>query len=350
MFVRVTVCVLVFCLGSGTSLYAQDRNLHRDLYGFLENYIELSARQIASVRAGKAVTILPDTDVSYEVATFGVIRINIPKKAFIDRVSLHEMTVQHSLAIERGFVSDPPRIEDFDGLSVDEGDIETLEGSKAGDSAIKLSEESIARVQKQLRGSQTDLARSLAGTYRSILMDYAGLYINRGNPVMMVYMDKDEPVDMEREFKDLAQEAKFLSDYYPEFHQYLRSTDPSNTPQIEDRILWAKDDFGTKRTVISLTQVSTYRLTTPNLSDYVVVSKRLYGSHYVEASMGITALVDDPDGNSNRFFLIHMNRVRIDGLRKRLFRFFTKGRITDGWVKRLNDELQHVKKIAETAN
>ncbi|MBT5874484.1 MAG: hypothetical protein HOH43_13785 [Candidatus Latescibacteria bacterium] len=350
MFVRVTMCVLVLCFGRGAQLYAQDRTLPGDLYGFLEDYVELSSRQIAAVRAGKAVTILPDTEVAYEVATFGIVRVNVPKQTFIDRVSLHDMTVQHSLSIEKGIISDPPQIDDFDSLSVDEGDIETLQGSQAGDSAIKLSEESISRVHRQLLRTPDDAGHSLANTYRSILMDYAGLYRNGGSPTMMVYVDKDESLNMEQEFKHLEREASFLADYYPKFHDYLRDATPDSALQIADEILWAKDDFGTKRTVISLTHVFTYRPATPILSDYLVVSKRLYGSHYVEASMGITALVDDPDGDSNHFYLVHMNRVRIDGLRRRLFRFFTKGRITDGWVKRLETELLHVKTDAEAAN
>ena len=48
----------------------------------------------------------------------------------------------------------------------------------------------------------------------------------------------------------------------------------------------------------------------------VVISKLLYATHYFEAGLGLTLMIDDPEGNNEGFYLIYINRSRIDRLRK----------------------------------
>jgi hypothetical protein len=54
------------------------------------------------------------------------------------------------------------------------------------------------------------------------------------------------------------------------------------------------------------------------------------------------------EGNPKYFYLIYMNWARIDGLRNRLVRYLAKGRVKNGMVKRLEDNLQYIKTQGET--
>src|ERR1035437_8151582 len=71
----------------------------------------------------------------------------------------------------------------------------------------------------------------------------------------------------------------------------------------------------------------------------VIASKQIYASHYFDASLGLTAAIDDPGAAAGPgMYLVHLNRSRIDLLRGffgGLRRAFLRGGLRDGRRKNL---------------
>jgi hypothetical protein len=87
------------------------------------------------------------------------------------------------------------------------------------------------------------------------------------------------------------------------------------------------------------THVTIYRPSPDRASSVIVSSKGIYGSHYFDSSVGVTAFVQSPPSNSPRSYLIYVNRSRADALRG-LFggwkRALIGGRLRDGAKKSMD--------------
>jgi hypothetical protein len=111
------------------------------------------------------------------------------------------------------------------------------------------------------------------------------------------------------------------------------------SPDVSEFLYWSIETFGLKP-VTSITHVSIY--VQPERT--VVASKQIYASHYFDASLGLTAALDDPGAVSGPgMYLLYLNRSRIDllsgffgGLRRAVLR----GRLRDGMRRNLVDAVR----------
>jgi hypothetical protein len=106
-----------------------------------------------------------------------------------------------------------------------------------------------------------------------------------------------------------------------------------------------KENFGgkAKRATVSVNHVVFYQ---PEASgEAIVASKQLYANHYYEASLGLTMMVEDPESSEPGFYLMHINRSRIDVLRE--VPRFLAGDLFKGARELLDKKMKTVKKNAE---
>ena len=54
------------------------------------------------------------------------------------------------------------------------------------------------------------------------------------------------------------------------------------------------------------------RTTGDSATDYAVASKHIYGTHYFDASLGLTLLLRDRSGSSAATYVAYVNRSRVD--------------------------------------
>jgi hypothetical protein len=348
MIFRTSVRVIFFCFICCNNLSAQVYPLPHDLKNFLQTSLDLTSRQISDVQRGEVVTGQIDTEVGYEIATFGITLVNLPPQAFLDYMTVHDLTIEHLQSLERGLFNDPPQHDDLDSLTLDSDDLETLRKARIGNSPIKLSEEAITLFRQESLWTPSDAKQTVEPAFRSMLIDNVNKYRMGGNNAMVVYHDKEDPLHLGQESQHLIRELSFLKAYHPDIHANLALGQRDSLLQTRNVILWTKDDFGASRKVISMDHVVVFRPTVPQIADVLIIAKRLYASHYNEASLGITVLAYHTEGNPKYFYLIYMNWARIDGLRNRLVRYLAKGRVKNGMVKRLEDNLQYIKTQGET--
>ncbi len=309
---------------------------------FLEDFIHFTPREYASLKQGKIVTKLLDTSVEREVAVFGVMWLEVPLSLYLANLKDHRLLIETATALEYGEFRNPPQVADLAGLSLAPGDLEAIRECRIGDCDIKLSAQAIERIHREVDWSQPSSREQVEQLLRQMMVEYVQAYLEGGNSAMATYYDKEEPLRLVEEFHDLLRESPYLYSYQPDFHAYLEQYPRVKLAGVEDFIYWAKEDIGARRQVISLNHMIIYRPPRRKIADALFAAKQLYASHYLEASFGITALAEDPEDSQNGFYLIYLNRSRIDVLRHPRFGFI-KGRIKKGVLKLLTKKMGLVK-------
>jgi hypothetical protein len=119
----------------------------------------------------------------------------------------------------------------------------------------------------------------------------------------------------------------FLIGGAPQFAEYLDQYPRAPISEVESFIYWSKERLDGKA-IISATHVSILRSTDNRLPDALVAGKGIFATHYVNASLGLTALMRGRPGSPN--YLAYVNRSDVDvlgGLFGGLVRVFMERRL-----------------------
>lgn len=278
---------------------------------FLRKYLNASDAEIASLEQGGTVTRLPATSEPREIATLGAVLVNATKATYLSRFRDIVNFKKSSNVLQVGVFHNPARLDDLRGLTLDEADIELMRTCRAGNCGVKLPAKVIERLQKEIDWSASDYRPRVEQLLKQSLLEYVVQYQKGGNAALGEYSDQPYPLRIADEFRGILKESTFLSDYAPEFHRYLEQYPKAQLAGVENFIYWSKEKFGL-RPVISLTHVTIYSRN-QGKGSVLIASKQIYASHYFEASLGLTALVDKPGGSG--FYLTYLNRSRADALR-----------------------------------
>jgi hypothetical protein len=138
-----------------------------------------------------------------------------------------------------------------------------------------------------------------------------GDYQKRGTAASMEYADESAPLNLGREFISLADSLGTGWNPFAALRQHLLDYPATGTPGTTDRLYWSKEKVG-RRTVVSITHLAVMRLHDECPAEYAVASKQIYGTHYFDASLGLTVLVPDRRTASPFTYLVYLNRSRID--------------------------------------
>ena len=155
-----------------------------------------------------------------------------------------------------------------------------------------------------------------------------------GTPKLIAMCDDDRKT-IQLELGYLRQLLPYLEAVAPGLLRRITGTPSGVRGTTDDFLYWSKADLGLKP-IITLTHVAICTQGRgPN--EVVIASRQIFANHYVDASLGLTALVDSSDGSSMSY-LIYVNRSRIDrfpGPFGALARALVKSRIRKGVEKSL---------------
>jgi hypothetical protein len=274
---------------------------------FLRKAVGFNEAQLQAVEAGRVVTkLLPAAD-KPEIAAFGAVRLRGDHAAFVSRVR-RELGVARSGAsiLQVGRFSNPPRIEDLAGLTLEQDDFDAARECRPGDCKIKLARSAMERIRREIDWKASDARTRATSLMRQMLVEYTTAYMRGGSAEMATYADKERPLDTSAEFRKLLVASPYLVEYVPELHRYLEEYPKGSLAGAEDVFYWWKDSFGPKAT-ISMNHVTIWAAAERGVA--VIASKRIYASHYFQAGLDLLAVVAAPDGG---FYLMDLYRVRID--------------------------------------
>jgi hypothetical protein len=205
-------------------------------------------------------------------------------------------------------ISSPPRLEDFDKLTLPDDDISDLKTCKVGDCELKLGEGALARLQKETDWSKPTAKTDVERSIRQLAFDYVNGYLQGGNSRLAVYRDAKRPTFVAQEFSSMIERMPSLTEYLPDLKRYLLEYPKATLPKSDSFLYWQNAKFGLKPTI------RINHLTIAEQPTHVdVVSKMLYASHYFWTAIELRVMVPDPARGAG-FWFVNVNRSRSDGL------------------------------------
>jgi hypothetical protein len=307
-----TLSVLVagFALSpSRRPLTAQDPHpLPARFDSYIKAHIKLTSDEYAQLLAGEAVTQHLQTDPEKEVAIFGAVWVKAPIARYLSAVNDIESFEKGNNFPVTKRISSPPRLEDFDQLSVPSDDVADLKSCKVGDCEVKLGETALTRIQKETDWSKPTASADVDRAFRRLAHEYVTAYLKGGNSQLAVYRDAKRPTFVAQEFAAMVDGMPEMNNYLPGLKKYLLDYPKTTLPNAESFLYWQTAKFGLKPTI------RINHLTIANQQSHaVVVSKMLYASHYFWTAIELRVLVPDP-ARGEGFWFANVNRSRSDGL------------------------------------
>lgn len=331
----------VLVLAALSPLDAGAQELLPDLDAFLRQHIGFTADELAGLQQGKFIgRILPSS--KDEVAVFGILMVHAPADFYVERFRDIATFKKGASVPAVGKFGDPPRIEDLAELTVDHQDFDAARRCEVGNCDIKLPSSVIERLKTEIDWHASDAPEQLNRLARAALLDYVKRYLAGGNAELSEYADKKKPLRIAEEFAAILQASPYIYDYSPEFYQYLRDFPRQTLNGVENFIYWSKENFGLKP-VISATHVSIFH---PHPGVTFIASKQIYGSHYFEASLGLTVVREVKDAPTPSFYLLYFNRSRSDALHG-MFSGLIRGQVRGRTLNGAKENMQKVRNSIE---
>jgi len=281
---------------------------------FYREYIGLTDDQIASIRSGTAIAKIIDSPTPDEVFVFGSVYINSTPESYLKFASdIDQLQKLPGYLAIRKF-SDPPRLSDLEGFTLDDDDIKQLKNCKPGSCEVQLPAEAIEGFQKQVNWSAPDVADQVNRLGQHMALEALQQYIHGGNEALGTYRDKKHPMTVAETFASLLGRSKALPVYLQELDRYLLDYPAAPSVQIRSQFYWEKINFGLKPT-LRMVQAIVFQGMGPREPAYAVAVKQLYASHYFETALDLTVCVRATDAPGlHGFYLITLKGSQQAGL------------------------------------
>jgi len=280
---------------------------------FFHEYIGLSDDQIEQVHRGKAIAKIMESRTPDEVFVFGSVYIKASPEQYLkfalDLDALRKLP--NYLAIQK--FSDPPKLSDLDGFTLEQEDVKQLKNCKPGHCEIQLPAESMEEFQRVVNWSAPDVADQANHAAQRMALEALVQYEQGGNAALGIYRDKSHPAAVAETFQSLLSRSKALPVYLPDLDHYLLDYPAAKFNSIESEFYWEKVNFGLKPT-LRIVQAIIYHGTQPTEPAYAVAVKQLYSSHYFESALDLTVCVKDTDAHGSGFYLITLKGSQQAGL------------------------------------
>ena len=278
------------------------------LDSYIKSYVKLTPEEQTQLLAGEPVTRLLETDPAKEVSIFGAVWVNAPIARYVAAVKDIESFEKGDNFLVTKRISSPPRLEDFDKLTLPPDDVSDLKACKVAECKVKLGEAALMRIQKETDWSKPTATADVERSIRKLALEYVNGYLEGGNSRLAQYRDADRPTFVAQEFAAMVNHMPSLTNYLTDLKAYLLDYPKVTLPKADSFLYWQNAKFGLKPTI------RINHLTIADEQTHVaVVSKMLYASHYFWTAIELRVLVPDP-ARGEGFWFANVNRSRSDGL------------------------------------
>ena len=280
-----------------------------DLRDVLSRDLKFGAADLADLERGRIVKRGLDATAPGEVAVVGAARIGARAAAFVDRVRGIEEFKRGPDVIQIGRFSEPPRLEDLDGLTVGRDDVD-LRRCRVGSCDIRLSADLIRRFQREIDWRLPDADARAAALFKRVLVENVRAYVSGGPGRITEYDDEKRIVRPLEDFDALLKSSSYVGALVHDLPAHLRDPAAAPLPHAEEFVYWSKEKFGLTP-FITATHVVIGRAPS---GAYVIASRDVYSSRYVDASLSYT-IAAPAVGAPDAFYLVYANRSRAAALK-----------------------------------
>jgi hypothetical protein len=166
-----------------------------------------------------------------------------------------------------------------------------------------------------------------------VILDRVQLYLANGQ--IPPYEDQHAPVRPDASFAKLMQATPFLTSHLPRLSEYLLQYPSKQLPEVESLLYWSKERAAGKA-IISVTHVNIVRYHAVGVPEVLIISRDIYSSHYINASLSVTALTSRTPTDTS--YLVYSNRTEVDilhGFFEGMIRSVMQSRVKDATTREL---------------
>ena len=295
-----------------------------DPFAFFQPSVTISADDRRQLDRGEPIArILPAAD--REVAIFAAIPVSIDGDRVVAWIRQIEALKKSSYVLAIRRFSDPPRLEDLDELTLDEDELSKIIDCRPGACGVKLSAIEMTDLQRAAAASSDDWKLAVQERFREIVLQRVRSYLNAG--LVGPFENHSEEVWPAQEFARLVDHSAFLTDRLNVFAEHLRAPPGPPNPDVESFLYWSTERIA-NRPITSVTHVNIIRGSRAGLPDVLVAGKEIFATDYINASLGVTALMRGEPGRPN--YLVYVNRSEVDvlhGMFGGIVRWFVQRRL-----------------------
>jgi hypothetical protein len=286
-------------------------DLPPDLRGVLSTELKFSPSDLAELEAGKIVARRLGAAAPGEVGAAGAVRVQGHKEALVDlyRDIVNFKRGPDVAAI--GLFRDPPSIADLESLPLDTRDV-NLRSCRVGNCDIRLPTAAILRFQHDVDWRASDADARAAALFKEVLIEHVRAYISGGGPGLITeYDDEKRPVRPMADFSGLLAGSSYIEKLVPGVSRHLQAFSSSPLAGGEDIIYWSKESMGSAAPFVTVTHIV---IAQPTPASFVIASRDVYSSRYIDASLSLT-IASDSVASPDAFYLVYVNRSRADALK-----------------------------------
>ncbi len=277
---------------------------------YVNQHVDLPPHSRQQLLQGRPVTKLLPGDASKEVAIFGAVWIDAPISAYVAAIKDIERFEKGPNFLVTKRISNPPRLEDFDQLTLPPDDVEDLKSCTVGDCELKLGEDALTRIRKEVDWTKPlpQVTGAVESLFRAMALEYVNRYEQAGNAALATYRDSARPTFVAQEFETMIDRMSLLTEYLPALRTYLRDYPKASIPGAQSFLYWQSAKFGLKPT-IRINHV----VIVEQPEAAAVATKMLYANHYFWTAIELRVLVPDPARGAG-FWFASVSQSRSDGL------------------------------------
>jgi hypothetical protein len=311
---------------------AQEPAPASDPFTFLQPSVTVSGSDRRRLDKGEPVAhALPAKD--REVGVFAAVATTADSDRLVAWMQQIEALKKSSLVRQIGRFSDPPTLEDLKGLTLEDDDLADIRKCRRGHCSLKLATAEMDELRRVATEAGPDWKAAVQTAFRRVVLRRVQAFLQGGHAALQAYEDTEQPVQLEPKFSTLLAHSAFLAKSYPRLTEYLERYPHAPLPDGESFMYWSKEAVAGKPN-ISATQVNIVRRAEDHLPDALVVGKEVFSTHYVNASLSVTAIVR---GTGAHNYLVYLNRSEVDVLGR-----FMGGMVRSFMDRRLKSEAADV--------
>jgi hypothetical protein len=254
------------------------------------------------------VDVLPAGD--RNLAVFGAARVRADSDRLVTWTRRIDLLQRGRYMPTIGRFSDPPRLEDLDGLVLDDVDLEDIRRCRPGDCGVKLSADEIEQLQRTIAGSGSEWQPAVQAQFRRVMLERARTYLEDGYERTEAYLDRRAPVLPGPEFLTVAALTRDGTLQEPRLLDYLEAFPRGEQSSAESFLYWSTEALGSGKPIVSITHVAIVRGVDEGYPESLVASKQVFATHYLSASLSLTGITR-PSANGWRY-LLYTRHSRVD--------------------------------------
>lgn len=314
---------------------------------FLQQDMDFAAADLEQLAQGQILTRLIETDHKSEIAVLSAMKVQAGRDFFL-RVYGESVPLIETLQVDAiGEFGTLPTLADVAAFALDERDRQVLRDCSPHDCDIKIAPWVLERIQREIDWDAPGHEARLDELVRGMVVEYVKGYRAGGNAVMGEYIDQKYVLSLATEFGQLLDASPYLFELDPNFYSYLLTFPEGAPANARDELFWTVEDIGANYPVSSVFHLSYVAPKDPSRAP-VFAAKRIYSTHYFEASLGLTTIGGAAEDDEEAFYLVYLNRSRIDSLRRGGFLAgMLRGRLEDCLQKQLQGRMAETRQKLE---